>query len=207
MRFSKQIGTIVGIIVIIGSIVAFNTWWELYRNSKEHGELLGRVIQGMRAAGMAPVDWDLFRRTRGSFEGEPQFAPELLALDGRDIVLTGFATPAGRQGVLEQHNQHGDHHHASMFHALLPRLVSGHVHTQKFSGVTELLLMPLHLDCYYRHRPLLRETVFVRMAEGVQIEFTDGSPLILTGKLQLNRHTGPKFFYVLRDAEETAPGQ
>lgn len=65
---------------------------------------------------------------------------------------------------------------------------------EEFRNVTEFLLLPIPLECYFCSMPPTRDVMLVKMAPGettsIYIE-----PVILNGRLKVNQGPDQKFFY------------
>lgn len=68
----------------------------------------------------------------------------------------------------------------------------------QFRNVTEFMLLPLPIECYFCQRPPAREVLFVRMAAGEATNLFQ-EPVLLTGRFVLNPGEGVKYFYRLDD--------
>ncbi len=76
---------------------------------------------------------------------------------------------------------------------------------EQFRNVSEFLLLPLPIECYFCEAPPMRDVMVVQMAQG---EATDifQEPVLINGNLKLNQGPGTKFFYVISDAK-MGPGK
>ncbi len=195
----RKIGTIIGIVVIILGVAGFNQWYRLYRHSEFHSQMAQNVRQEIINRGVRPVSWEFMEQTSGGFESVPTYPPEVKELEGSQITIVGYGMPIGAIHI--EHGHHHGHSHASMLPFPVPilDLLLGHVHTRRFQGVTEFMLTPLPLDCYWREIAPINQVIYVRTAN--PIEFGDGVAIAVRGILELREQEGPKFFYVLKDAE------
>lgn len=73
----------------------------------------------------------------------------------------------------------------------------------EYRDVTEFLLLPMPLECYFCQRPPMRDVVLVQMREGKRAEVVN-EPIMVGGIFQLNQGPGTKFFYAIREADWTA---
>ena len=64
----------------------------------------------------------------------------------------------------------------------------------EFRDVTEFLLLPIPLECYFCSMPPTKDVMLVRMAPGVTTSINI-DPVILNGRLKVNQGPGQKFFY------------
>jgi hypothetical protein len=74
------------------------------------------------------------------------------------------------------------------------------VPVEQFRDMTEFLLLPMPIECYFCQSPPMKDVILVQMAEGEE-------PVLISGTLEL--HEGPKtqFFYVLKDAHWNKPAK
>lgn len=69
----------------------------------------------------------------------------------------------------------------------------------QFRNMTEFLLLPVPIECYFCQAPPMRDVVVVQMAEGETTNLFR-EPVLVNGLLTLNHGPGTKFFYVISDA-------
>lgn len=69
-----------------------------------------------------------------------------------------------------------------------------------FRGMTEFLVLPVPIECYFCEEPPMRDIMLVQMAEGDQVDLVK-EPVLISGTLTLNEGAGTKFFYVIKDAK------
>ncbi len=69
----------------------------------------------------------------------------------------------------------------------------------EFRDVTEFLLLPLPIECYFCQEPPMRDVVLVRMREGERATLVN-EPVLVNGELILNEGPGTDFFYIIDDA-------
>ncbi|HOF41972.1 MAG TPA: hypothetical protein PLD73_18025 [Candidatus Hydrogenedentes bacterium] len=195
----RKVLTFIGVVVVVGGVASFNHWYRLSNVINLHTEMAKNVRQSLVDRGMRPISWELLKKTQGEFESIPVYPPELKELDGKQVTVVGYGMPLG--GDLPSHDDDHGHAHASMLPRILPllELFKGHVHTQKYNGVPEVMLTPLPLECYWKRLPPLNQALYVRPAD--PIEFADGAVLGFRGTLELREKEGPKFFFVLKNAE------
>lgn len=76
---------------------------------------------------------------------------------------------------------------------------------EQFRKMTEFLLLPIPIECYFCQTPPMRDVVIVQMAKG---ETTDlyKEPVLINGNLKLCKEPGSKFFYIIEDAK-MGPGK
>ena len=196
----RKLLTFIGVVVVIAGVASFNHWYRLSNVINLHTEMAKSVRQSLVDKGMRPVSLELLGKVEGEFETVPVYPPEVKELAGKQITIVGYGMPLGGGPPADDHDGH-NHARASMLPFPWPvlDLFKGHVHTEKFSGVPELMLTPLPLECYWKRVPPLNQAIYVRAAEPV--EFTDGAALAIRGTLELREQEGPKFFFVLKNAE------
>ncbi|MBI2432757.1 MAG: DUF3299 domain-containing protein [Candidatus Hydrogenedentes bacterium] len=72
----------------------------------------------------------------------------------------------------------------------------------QFRGMTEFILLPLPIECYFCQIPPISHVVLVHMAESEGVDLVE-EPVIINGTLTLNE--GPtKFFYTIENARRGA---
>jgi hypothetical protein len=78
-------------------------------------------------------------------------------------------------------------------------LIGFQVPVEQFRDMTEFLLLPMPIECYFCQSPPMKDVVLVQMAEG-EVAPLYKEPVLISGTLQL--HEGPKtqFFYTVKDA-------
>ena len=82
-------------------------------------------------------------------------------------------------------------------------LVGFMVPLYEFRGVTEFLLLPLPIECYFCQAPPMRDVMLVQMAANTTTDIVK-EPVMISGALTLNEGAGTKFFYVIKDAARNA---
>ncbi|HNR31752.1 MAG TPA: DUF3299 domain-containing protein [Candidatus Hydrogenedentes bacterium] len=73
----------------------------------------------------------------------------------------------------------------------------------RYRDMTDFLLLPLPIECYFCNMPPREDVVLVQMAEG-RTANRYKEPVLISGKLRLNEGSKAKFFYVVEDAMLTA---
>jgi len=71
---------------------------------------------------------------------------------------------------------------------------------EQWVDVTEFLLLPLPLECYFCNMPPAHDVLLVKMAEGQKIGRMVNEPVIMNGKFTVNQGPDQKFFYTLSEA-------
>jgi hypothetical protein len=72
-----------------------------------------------------------------------------------------------------------------------------------FRGMTEFLVLPVPIECYFCEAPPMRDVMLVQMAEGDKVDLVK-EPVLVSGTLTLNEGPGTKFFYVIKNAKRGA---
>ncbi|MBP8131871.1 MAG: DUF3299 domain-containing protein [Candidatus Hydrogenedentes bacterium] len=73
----------------------------------------------------------------------------------------------------------------------------------RYRDMTDFLLLPLPIECYFCQMPPREDVVLVQMAEGTTTNrFKE--PVLISGTLKLQEGSDAKFFYVIEDAVLTA---
>lgn len=72
---------------------------------------------------------------------------------------------------------------------------------EQFRQVSEFLLLPLPLECYFCRRPPMRDVMLVRLDPNHRKVDIYEEPVIVNGDLTLNEGPKQKFFYTLANAK------
>lgn len=107
-RRTRTIATLVGVLIIVALIYAFNVRQRLENQRRHALELRSNALQALESRGIRPLDWDLFARTQGDWQSGPQFTPELREQVGKEVTLLGFAEPIMRPRSPGDGHDHGD---------------------------------------------------------------------------------------------------
>ena len=78
-------------------------------------------------------------------------------------------------------------------------LIGFMVPLHEFREVTEFLLLPLPLICYFCEAPPMREVILVRMREDETANLVN-EPVMINGHLMLHQSENAHFFYTIDDA-------
>ncbi|MBI2424693.1 MAG: DUF3299 domain-containing protein [Candidatus Hydrogenedentes bacterium] len=70
---------------------------------------------------------------------------------------------------------------------------------KKFREVTEFILLPLPIECYFCQRPPLHDVMYIQMEEGKTTNIYE-EPVIINGTLVLNKGEGIQSFYHIAGA-------
>jgi hypothetical protein len=76
---------------------------------------------------------------------------------------------------------------------------------EQFRNMTEFLLLPLPIECYFCQMPPMRDVMVVEMAEGKNTNVVK-EPVLINGELTLNQGPGTRFFYSIKNAK-MGPGK
>lgn len=68
------------------------------------------------------------------------------------------------------------------------------------SEMTEFMVLPVPIQCYFCDSPPLREVMLVTVAEGNPAEYVE-EPLLISGVLHLNAVKGARFLYSIDEAQ------
>lgn len=71
---------------------------------------------------------------------------------------------------------------------------------QQFRNMTEMILLPLPIECYFCKIPPISHVVLIHMKEGETANMFN-EPVVFNGTLKLNRGPNTKFFYTIEDAK------
>ncbi|MBI4560052.1 MAG: DUF3299 domain-containing protein [Candidatus Hydrogenedentes bacterium] len=163
-RVMKEMVTLVGIVVILAGLVFANT--QLRRGTlKEKMEKTRRFHEDNRIQiGLDTLQWDLLRKTRGTYRSGPTFPEDLMPRKDSQVTVIGFMTPIDR-----------------------------------FVQMSEFMLLPVPIQCYFCEIPPMRDVMLVQMKDGEEVPLIE-EPVSITGRLILNEGPNTKFFYILADA-------
>jgi hypothetical protein len=73
----------------------------------------------------------------------------------------------------------------------------------QFVDMTEFLVLPVPIQCYFCEAPPMRDVVLVHMDEGKETPLVN-EPVVVSGILHLNQGPGTKFFYTIKKADVNA---
>lgn len=92
-RAVREIGTIFGIIIILGAVVFFNGY--MRRGSlSDYFEKVRRTAEAAQAGqGVPLLQWNLLRKTSGSMRSGPKFDQNLLDIRDAEVNIIGFMVP------------------------------------------------------------------------------------------------------------------
>ncbi len=76
---------------------------------------------------------------------------------------------------------------------------------EQFRGMTEFLLLPIPIECYFCQSPPLRDVMVVQMEKGKTTPLYR-EPVLINGILNLKKGPNTKFFYVITNAN-MGPGK
>ena len=77
-------------------------------------------------------------------------------------------------------------------------LIGFMVPLEQFNNMTEFLLLPLPLECYFCRIPPARDVMFAKMRASETTKLYS-TPMLLSGVIKIHREPGTKFFYSLDD--------
>lgn len=75
---------------------------------------------------------------------------------------------------------------------------------EQFMKISEFLLLPIPIECYFCAIPPSRDVLYVKLREGETADIYQ-EPVLLRGTLTLNQGPGVKFFYTLENATLDSP--
>ncbi len=76
----------------------------------------------------------------------------------------------------------------------------------QFRKMTEFILLPVPIECYFCRMPPARDVLYVKMAEGETVDYVWQEPILVNGNIKLQQGPDQKFFYVIENAKY-GPGQ
>ncbi len=77
-------------------------------------------------------------------------------------------------------------------------IIGFQVAMEQFRDISEFVLLPIPLECYFCSMPPARDVLLVTMAEGETTSIYK-EPVLLEGTLTVNQGPDQKFFYTLKD--------
>ena len=167
-RVVRDLGTIVGIVVILAAVVFINGYMRRGTLATEMEKVRRKAESEQITIGTELLSWSLLRETKGTTRSGPALASDLLAKKDTSVNLIGFMVPQ-----------------------------------YEFRQMTEFILLPLPIECYFCQAPPMREVVLVQMAKDAKVDLVK-EPVLISGELTLNEGKGTKFFYVLKNATRGA---
>lgn len=85
------------------------------------------------------------------------------------------------------------------YHQKHVNIVGFMVPQEQFRDVTEFLLLPIPLECYFCAMPPSRDVLLVQLAKGETAQIYM-EPIVVNGIFEIHEGPGQKFFYSLEDA-------
>lgn len=70
----------------------------------------------------------------------------------------------------------------------------------EFREMSEFMMLPVPIECYFCRRPPLRDIVLVHLRDGEEKARLVKEPMLVRGVLALNKEPGSQFFYTIDDA-------
>lgn len=70
----------------------------------------------------------------------------------------------------------------------------------EFRQMTQFMVLPVPIQCYFCESPPTRDVMYVKMAEGEKANLVN-EPVIINGVLTLHKGPGQKYFYTISDAQ------
>ena len=67
---------------------------------------------------------------------------------------------------------------------------------EQFRDVTQFLLLPIPIECYFCSMPPSRDVIFVTLRKGEKVDIYN-EPVLLRGTINLHQGSHVKFFYTL----------
>jgi len=92
-RAVRELGTVLGVAVILGGVVFFNGYMQRGTLADFYGELRAKYESDHETQGITVLHWDLLRETKGTKRTGPKFAEQLLEMRDTTINLIGFMVP------------------------------------------------------------------------------------------------------------------
>ena len=161
-RSKRDLLTLLGVVVVLGGVVAANTYMRLDSLKEAARKVRMKFEQVKRSEGVELLEWDLLHETKGFLRTGPTFPENLKELDGHLVNICGFMTPI-----------------------------------DQFRNVTEYMLLPVPITCYFCDSPPARDIFHIKLQKPTNMV---NEPILNGGRLHLYEK-GDLFFYTLADAK------
>ncbi len=92
-RVVRDLGTIVGVVVILAAVVGININMRLDTLTEKFEKMRRAYEANAAERGTELLDWEVLRETKGSLGGTVRYDDRLREADGRTVNLMGFMTP------------------------------------------------------------------------------------------------------------------
>jgi len=69
----------------------------------------------------------------------------------------------------------------------------------EFRNISQFILLPVPIECYFCNMPPARDIILVEMAEGQEVDFIHADPVLVNGHFNVFEGRA-KFFYAITDA-------
>ena len=79
-------------------------------------------------------------------------------------------------------------------------LIGFQVPNEQFRNVTEFLMLPIPIECYFCQMPPSRDVVLIQLKEGESTAIF-AEPVLISGRLKIHEGPGVKFFYSIVDGK------
>ena len=92
-RTRRDLGILLGVLVIIGVAAFSNTQFRRQGLAKEYDDLRRELEADREAKGIEILSWSLIKKTKGSLRKGGTYDPKLKIYDGQKVNLMGFMVP------------------------------------------------------------------------------------------------------------------
>ena len=92
-RVVRDLGTIIGVVVILAGVVGVNIYMRLGTLQDKFDKIRRAYEQEATDKGTELLSWELLRKTKGSLRSGAKFDEELLPMAEKAVHLMGFMTP------------------------------------------------------------------------------------------------------------------
>ncbi|GMW00852.1 MAG: hypothetical protein AMXMBFR84_19890 [Candidatus Hydrogenedentota bacterium] len=92
-RLVRELGTLLGVAVILGGIVGLNIYMRLGSLQQKYTKMRLEAEAKREAEGVQLLKWDMLRNTKGTLKTGPTFDPALKEYNERIVNIMGYMTP------------------------------------------------------------------------------------------------------------------
>lgn len=92
-RAIRDLGTLAGVLIILGGVVAANTYMRLDSLKEKWVKIRKAMEQHRREEGVQLLEWDMLHQVKGTFRSGPRYTPEVEAAADHAANIVGFMAP------------------------------------------------------------------------------------------------------------------
>lgn len=70
----------------------------------------------------------------------------------------------------------------------------------QFRDMTEFIVLPVPIECYFCRMPPASDVVYVQMKDGETVDYVYNEPVLINGLMTIHGEAGTKFFYRIEQA-------